>query len=283
MNIFLEIILNQGIGFYLTYVLVPLIPVLLWFFFGRDPQIKKGPVTAWYSPPKHSDGTFFSPAEAGLLIDESIGSQELIGTMVELIRKGFLVFNNAENTLQFQQLEDRSTLSDEEREVLHLVFQGEAVVALDKLDWQLIMRSYRKNVIDRLIKYGYFVHNPFLVQAGFVLISVIIARVFEIPLLYLTMFFGLAMSKKTELGREQYVVLVSFRNFLRSQRHQWEYQGEQEITTDKFLAYATAFDLVPAWDKKFSAIERDLKKKDRHATMGDISSSIETAIRSLSQ
>src|SRR3954471_14247070 len=153
-------------------VLMPLLALtimgLLWWFIGRDPDPGLS-VAAQYGPPEK-----MTPAEAGLLIDDSVDPRDITCTMVDLAVRGYihiqeldtkvLIFTNKDYELQL--LKPRSEwkdLTDFEEVMLTTIFPGESKarrISDLKYSFYTAVPSIKDGVLSSLKKKGMYRVDP---------------------------------------------------------------------------------------------------------------------------
>ncbi|MGD8967718.1 MAG: DUF2207 domain-containing protein, partial [Anaerolineae bacterium] len=123
-------IANLGLGALGALFLVggPLLLLLLWYLRGRDPEVA---LPAEYLPQPPSDDP---PGLAGTLVDEKADMQDIIGTLVDLARRGYLTieekeehgfFSTSNYDFTFHRTgENVNSLLPYERKLLSAVFKG---------------------------------------------------------------------------------------------------------------------------------------------------------------
>ena len=79
-----------GILLLFWYVLYPIWLPIKWYLYGRDPKVETGVVRAWYDPPQTKDKRLFTPGETGTVVDESVDLRDILATVVDLARRGFI-------------------------------------------------------------------------------------------------------------------------------------------------------------------------------------------------
>ncbi|MCL4374273.1 DUF2207 domain-containing protein [Patescibacteria group bacterium] len=237
------------------YVVYPLWLPIKWYWFGRDPQVATGSVKAWYDPPKDPSGRPLSPAETGTVIDESVDLRDLIGTIVDLARRGFLKIVEKKKG-DFSLVKQRDWDTDHsvlgfEKQLLEGLFADDSEVRLKNLKFYATAEAVKKQIYTDLVKHGTFPSDPrrlrtfYLVIGGLALIS------FNFFLAIMVLIFGRVMFRKTKQGKEQANVARSLYNFLSSQSRQLKFQADRQMFFEKLLPYAVVFGVEKVWAKRF--------------------------------
>ena len=145
----------------------PLGVYLLWYTRGRDPNVQDVP--EYISEPP-SD---LPPGVLGTLIDERADMQDVVASIVDLARRGFLTIEETENTGLFglgskdfvfqNKHTDRSALNDFEKRILDGIFpgnRGERNLSDLKNNFYTNLPGIQKDLYNQLVKHGYFRTSP---------------------------------------------------------------------------------------------------------------------------
>lgn len=105
-------------------------------------------VSAWFEPPQYTDGTVFSPAETGFIVDNKIDHRELTGTIIDLAQRGYLKIKEGKDK-HFSFVRQKSTNSPElrnfESQVMKAIFKESSFIAgLDEDTASLLDTSLSK-------------------------------------------------------------------------------------------------------------------------------------------
>ncbi len=267
-------VINLFVGL-LGLMLIFLAPValyLLWYFYGRDPSPQIAPE---YLPEPPSD---LPPGMAGTLIDERAGPQEVIATLVDLARRGYLrmdeqfeesAFGYSQHDFLYTKLKKPDEhLRDYERYLLKKLFDHRSQRKLSDLKDHFYkhMNKVQELLYEEVVKAGYFVDNPRKVRRrwltlGFVLlfligvfacigpamflpftdmalILVIGPGIFAMGLLILSFF----MPRKTQLGADEAAKWRAFRHYLKHLKDYVDLEKAADLF-ERYLPYAIAFKL----------------------------------------
>jgi len=252
--------------------LAPAALYLLWYAKGRDPRPEIAPS---YLPEPPSD---LPPGIVGTLIDERADTKEVIATIVDLARRGYLRMEeigkddisgySARDFLYTQLKEPDDNLRAYEGYLLEKLFDGERNRKLSDLKNKFY--RYNARVQEMLYKEvadeGYFVSNPARTrQRWFIMgiVALILSIIFScfassmlssVTDLGLLLGFGpiifsigliaisFIMPKKTQKGANEAAKWKAFRNYLKNLN---EYTDLEKATDlfERYLPYAIAFGL----------------------------------------
>jgi hypothetical protein len=253
----------------------PLLVLLLWYVSGRDPET--GIVVPEYvsDPP---DG--LPPGIVGTLIDEKADMRDIISTLVDLARRGYLTITEEDRDHIFTRTEEsEDDLRPYERQFLSFIFRGKSERSLKTLKYKFAEKlpKLRKMLYEELKNEGLVPRSPESVRnsygcMSFLLIAGGIGSFIALPALLgdtvstaICPAFGVAltgivllitsrfMPVKTRKGTETAAKWDAFKAYLQNA----ERYGNLEEATDifeKYLAYATAFGLERTWIRKFASI-----------------------------
>lgn len=254
----------------------PLLILLLWYSYGRDPDV--GPVPDYL--PEPPDET--RPAVVGTLIDETAHIHDIMSTLVDLARRGYLTMTETEKNKNYEFARtDKSPagLRPFEEKMIKGIFQGKQQRDLDSLQYKFASRlpAIRKDLYQELKDQGYVRTSPEDVRNRYgclavVLFIVAVMAFFFIPNFIsdaLTTFFcpsvalgvtavvlfivGRYMPRKTKKGAQAAAYWLAFKKYLQEIE---QYTNLEEATDifEKYLPYAVAFGLERSWIRKFSAV-----------------------------
>jgi hypothetical protein len=279
-------IANLGLGALGALFLIggPLGLLLLWYLRGRDPQVS---LPAEYLPQPPSDDP---PGIAGTLVDEKADMQDIIATLVDLARRGYLTieehkdnsfFNTTNYDFSFQRTgKGADDLLPYEQRLLSAVFKGRSSRRMSDLKNQFYtaIPDIQRKLYEQTVKQGYFTGSPNKVRNRYaalgvgLLIGVFgcgiagVAIVAQYAGAVICPFMGLGitaigiamvgqwMPVKTRSGAKQAAHWEAFRRYLKD----IERYTELDEATDQFeryLPYAIALGVDRSWVRKFSRVE----------------------------
>jgi uncharacterized membrane protein len=267
-------------------VLMPLFALvimgLLWWFIGRDPDPGLS-VAPQYGPPEK-----FTPAEAGLLLDDSIDPRDITCTIVDLAVRGYirieeiqekgLIFTSKDYNLHL--LKPRAEwgeLTDFEEVMLKTIF-----VAADttrrisdlKNNFYTAIPSIKMGILDGLKAKGMYRVDPNSAKAYWVLGAGASAFVEWLVCWFLGVRFtdsgalgflcigvtvvivflvGRQMTAKSLLGARTWVHVKGFQEFMNRVEAN-KLRTLPPDTFEKFLPFAMALGVDAHWAKAFSGI-----------------------------
>lgn len=277
--------LAAGVIGLLFLVGAPLGIYLLWYLRGRDPYV--GLVVDVLSEPP-SD---LPPGAAGTLVDEKADLQDIVATLIDLARRGYLTMSE-EGERKFGGLvfnrdfvfertdQDQRDLRDYERKLLAGLFGSKKKRKLSQLKNKFYTHipKVEAGLYETVVREGYFSDSPKQIRSryatmGITLVFVavglgILAVVRAIewvdaiwcPFVGLTLgavmlaVVGQAMPTKTKMGAEAAARWRAFKRYLQQIDQYTEMQTATELF-EKYLPYAIAFGLERSWVKKFAQVE----------------------------
>lgn len=260
----------------------PIAVYALWRARGRDPDI--GPVPEYLSEPP-SD---LPPAVVGTLVDEQADLQDVISTLVDLARRGYLIMEEEKKQGLFTTSTEftfartdqpADDLRPYEKLVLERIFGGQKTRTMSSLreKFYTAIPRVQDQLYKEVVREGFFTAEPDNVRAlwsgagaaltvlaivfGMGVISIIEDTAEALIMIPLGLgVFGVtlavagnAMPARTRKGAEQAALWRAFRTYL--QRIE-QYADVQSVTDqfDRYLPYAIAFGLDRSWIRTFSRV-----------------------------
>jgi len=254
----------------------PLLVILLWYTRGRDPET--GLVVPDYltEPPEP-----LPPALVGTLVDEKANMRDIVSTIVDLARRGYLVISEQKSTHTFH----RTSKSDHdlrpfERQLLHNIFGRKKERKLSALRYKFHKKlpQLRTMLYEEMVEYGFADHSPEKIRGLYTVLSVFIffaaVAIFigasaslpgEISYVSFCLGFAIgitgvalaiaarAMPAKTAKGAEEATKWLAFKQYLQN-IEQYEDLVDKQAIFEKYLPYVTAFGLDRTWIRKFSQV-----------------------------
>lgn len=259
----------------LIFIGGPLAALLLWYLRGRDPDMAVVVPDFVSEPPDD-----LPPAVVGSLVDERVDMQDIVSTLVDLARRGYLTMSEQKNDHVFRRT-DKSDhdLRPFERQFLKDIFRNKSERSLKSLRYKFASKlpGLRKKLYEELVSQELVPRSPesvrnsygclawLLLGFGFTSFIVLPALVgTEVPTAVCPAFgiglTGIAffivsryMPTKTVKGAEAAAKWNAFKQYLREiDRH--ENLKEAGDIFEKYLAYAIAFGLERTWIRKFARI-----------------------------
>jgi len=253
----------------------PLLVLLLWYTAGRDPEA--GIVVPEYLSEPPSD---LPPGIVGTLVDEKADMRDIISTLIDLARRGYLTIEEEKNNHTFHRVyTDSAGLRPYERKFLEFVFRGKEKRSLNSLRYKFAEKlpELRNMLYDELKNEELVPRSPQSVRNSYGCLSwvILIAAVGSFFALPATLgeTVSTAICPALALGLTGVVMLITSRFMPVKSRKgveaaaKWEafkaylqnaerYAKLEEATDifEKYLAYATAFGLERTWIRKFAAI-----------------------------
>jgi uncharacterized membrane protein YgcG len=260
--------------------------VARWYTQGRDPEI--GPVPQFLNEPP-SD---LPPAIVGTLVDEKADLRDVLSTIIDLGRRGYLVIEEEQKSgfmgiggssqFTFKRTDKGlDDLLDFEREVMRRVFHNRMERSLDSLrnSFYRYIPQLQKSLYKELLNHKLFKSNPETtrtIYTGGGVVLLILAGVLGflgvggmeemglsgtvlfVPISLgivgvVLMIFGQHMPAKTREGAEEAAKWNAFREYLRN-LEKYENLEDAADNFDKYLAYAVAFGIDQSWIRRFSKV-----------------------------
>jgi uncharacterized membrane protein len=259
--------------------------LLLWYTRGRDPEV--GLVADYISEPP-SDAP---PGVAGTLVDERADMQDVIASMIDLARRGYLEMiesrasqglfglgSGSEFTLR-RTNKGWDDLLPFERTILDKIFGSQQEKALSDLKnkFYTAIPKIKKDLYKQTVANQFFRTDPDTVRGrytglgigilvltgglGFLIMSILsdvagglICPVIGVGITAVAVIIvGQAMPVKTRKGSEETAKWKAFKRYLKEIDR---YTQLEEATDqfDKYLPYAIAFGIERSWINKFAAV-----------------------------
>ncbi len=258
--------------------------VAWWYLRGRDPKIDAVPEYINHPP---SD---LPPGIAGTLVDERADLQDVMATMLDLARRGFLAIEESSETsasrlvtkefsLQRMAGANLATLTPYERLLYDRLLGTKDTVRFRDLNGKFYanLPTLQKKLYEEAVKAGHFPNSPENVRSSygclgtFVLVAVLGIGFFAVPALsdytstlicpvlagavvaIALMILAPHMPAKTRKGAEAAALSRAFKTYLQNIE---KYADPQQVTDqfEKYLPYAIAFGLEKSWINRFRQI-----------------------------
>lgn len=260
----------------------PLLVLLLWYLRGRDPVVKL-PTDYLTEPPSDAP-----PGVAGALVDEKVDMQDILATLIDLARRGYLqieeqtarglLFTSSDFIFRRTDKPDDDLLPYEKTLLDRLVGRkGERRLDELKNRFYTVVPEIQKGIYQQLVRRGYFRTSPDAVRSRYtglgVGMLVLVAflgcgagALMEISGAAICPFLGLGatavvlliagrhMPVKTPKGAE---AMARWRAFKRYLQEMEKYTDVQAATDqfEKYLPYAIAFGIDRTWVQRFTRLE----------------------------
>jgi len=241
-----------------------------WRNHGRDPR-GRSTLVVQYDPPDK-----LTPAELGVLMDESVDIKDITATIVDLAVRGYLkivelpkkfLTNQNFKFVQLKEYRDDIRLKAHEKMVMETIFTGRDAVELRTLIKEHAFNNDRPKINKALyelsVTSGFFAKNPNTVRQKYLGVGVVVLVVgfilgfLGIPLILsgiLIIGFGRAMPCKTRDGVRAYEHAKGFREYLdKAEKYRIQWQ-EKERIFEKFLPYAMVYGVAEKWTEAFKNI-----------------------------
>ena len=241
------------------YVFYSISIIYRWFKYGRDPKVvDTGEVTAWFDPPKTPDGKrFLTPAEVGVLGDETVDLKDISATIVDLARRGYLRIEERKKD-EFWLIKRDKSLNDLlqfEKRLLEEFFKEEKEINLKEKNLYEETEKVKKEIYNQVVEEKLFPENPQKIQEKMSLIAFLAFVTGNFFLVFVALVFGKNLPRKTIEGVKAKLVAFSLRNFLKSQERQLAFQADKQMMFEKLLPYAVVFGVEKIWAKRFADLD----------------------------
>jgi uncharacterized membrane protein YgcG len=253
-----------------------------YFSSGQDPKL--GVVPEYLSSPPSS----LPPSIVGGLIDESVDLRDIMATLVDLARRGYLVIEEDQtdgvfgksSTFTFKRTDEPAgDLREHERIMLERIFAGGALErSMESLrnSFYTTIPQLRTSIYQAMVKEGLFRNNPettrsiwtgagvviallgaaggflMLINEGPTIADTLACLPIALVILGLTMVIAaVAMPSKTQKGAEEAAKWRAFEKYLRNLK---KLQGEQAAAQhfEEYLPYAIAFGIDRMWMRELA-------------------------------
>jgi len=251
---------------------------LLWYTRGRDPAA--GIVAEFYNAPPDDS----PPGVAGTLIEERADMKDIIATLVDLARRGYLhIEEQSQSDFLFVQqapAAGSAPLRPYEQTLLATIFERSGHRELSDLreKFYRALPGLKNALLDETVQAGYFPRSPATTRQAYLMlgIGVLVVAVLGVwaslssfvmtlaplavlvPIAAILVAIGLiavspAMPKRTARGATAVAKWRAFRRYLRDVNRYTQVDAAKE-QFERYLPYAIAFGLERAWVKAFEAV-----------------------------
>lgn len=253
----------------------PLLVLMLWYLRGRDPEM--GIVVPDYLSEPPSD---LPPGIVGTLVDEKADMRDIISTLIDLARRGYLTIEEEKNNHIFHRVyTDATGLRPYERKFLEFVFKGKEKRSLNSLRYKFAEKlpELRNMLYEELKNEELVPRSPQSVRSSYgcfswVILIAAVGSFFALPAtlgetvstaICPALALGLTgvvmlvtarfMPVKSRKGVETAAKWEAFKNYLQNAERYAKLEEATDIF-EKYLAYATAFGLERTWIRKFATL-----------------------------
>ena len=274
-----------GVVGLLTLTGGPLGVYLLWYTRGRDPQV--GLVADYLSEPPDDA----PPGVVGTLVDEKADLQDIIATLIDLARRGYLTMTEEgekgfggltfKRDFCFERTDKSwSDLRQYERVLLDKLFGESSSQHMSELKnkFYTALPKIRKGLYDAVVDEGYIRSRPDQTRQRYTMLGILLAMltagvtIFAVSLwiewvdalwcpgvgLFLgavvLVVTGQAMPVKTKKGAEAAARWRAFRRYLKEIERYTDLETATELF-ERYLPFAIAFNLERRWVQKFARVE----------------------------
>lgn len=254
---------------FLWYVGLPIWIIIRWFKTGRDPKGTIGQAHVWFDVPKTKKGRGLTPAETGTLVDETADLKDIIATLVDLARRGYIkIIEKKKNDFHLEQVQQSvrgDTLETFERTLLTKLFPGaKTTIRIKDEDLSGAIGKAKEQLYDAVVEEGLFPKNPQKTRTLYMVIAGIALFTGNIGLAIIAFLFGRHMPRKTIDGVNAANIANALKGFIVSQDRQYAFQAKKQLFFEKFLPYAIVFGVEKIWAERFKNL--DITRPDWYET-----------------
>lgn len=247
---------------------------LVWYQRGRERAV--GVIAEYYTSPPEN----IPPGMAGALIDERVDLQDLVATIVDLARRGFIRIAEITSGVQtYTRLDaDKKSLRAYESTLLEKIFRAGDQVRVADVGKTFRSKDLQEVTYYEMVGAGWFIAHPGRTRGVFAAAGVLAtlfvcvcgfgayALVSDYAPLAILVWFALGivalaplilapfMPKRTPQGATLAAKVRAFKNYL---QHIDKYTKLEEAKDqfEKYLPYAIAFGLEHMWVRRFALID----------------------------
>ncbi len=246
------------IGSIFWYLILPILLIIRFFRYGRDPNVGSE-VTALYNPPKTKTRRILSPAETGSLLDEHVDTRDIFATLIDLAQRGYIKIKEHEKkqfSLNYTNNPPaKDTLLPFEKTLLDGIFNKKQTVKLTDVKLYKTVQKVEKMIYESLVAEGYFAKNPKSIRDKYYILGAISIATFNFMLALVAFLFGKNMPRKTLFGAQSAQIAQGMKNFLNSQERQLNFQGDKQLFFERLLPFAVSFGVEKNWTNRFQKFD----------------------------
>lgn len=247
---------------FVWYVLLPFVPILVWYWKGRDPKAPIGAAHVWFSPPKsQKTKEEYTPGICGTIIDETVDIRDITATIVDLARRGyFKIVEKKKNDFYLEKMPEpkssssRPELLEYEQKLLSILFTSGESVRVKDLKIGTKLETVKNQMYEFTLAEGIFPRNPQTVRTIAYTLAAVALATFNIFLTIVTFIMAKFMPRKTIYGAQTANMIQGLKTFLVSQDKKLEFMAEKQLMFEKLLPYAVAFGVEKIWALRFKDI-----------------------------
>jgi len=269
----------------LALVAAPLAVYLVWYRRGRDPYIG---LVADYLPEPPDD---LPPGVAGTLVDEKADLQDIVATLIDLARRGYLTMTEEAERgfggLTFKRdfvfertAQDWRDLRDYEATLLEKLLGSEQSKRMSELKnkFYTALPQIREGLYDAVVEEGYFRTRPDITRRNYTVLAAVLGAVIVTLSVVATVLFvewvdtiwcpavgafigalgfvavAQVMPVKTRKGADASARWNAFKRYLKEIENYSDLETAKDLF-ERYLPYAIAFNLERRWVNKFAKIE----------------------------
>lgn len=247
-----------GLAALVWYVVLPFWTAISWYLYGRDPDVGYAP-TSYFDPPLMPDGRELTPAETGVLIDEKVHPRDVLSVIVDLARRGHLkIVEKSKGDFYLEKQTSRESIKDLQNfevKLLTDVFEDGNSLKMKNAEMYKTVTKIEEMLYEGLSSAGMFHKNPKSVRNMYSALIVLGAFSFNLPLVLVSIIFGMNMPRKTRHGALEANKAKGMYSFLKSQERQINFKdADPQVMFERLLPYAVALGVEKQWAEKFKDV-----------------------------
>ncbi len=266
--VLLLVFISIVLAILIWYLIYPVKIAYDWFKRGRDPKAITGQVRAWFDPPKDPNNPkrFLTPAEVGVVIDEKADLRDVLATVIDLARRGYIKIDERKKKdfylIKLKGADDK--LLPFESMLISKFFGEKKEIRVKDKKLYTAIQKVTELIYAQVVKSRLFDKNPDKIRKKYYALLSASIFTFNPLMLISSLFFGLNMPRKTLSGVNAQNEAISLKNFLVSQERQLEFQANKQMMFEKLLPYAIVFGVEKIWLKRLKNL--NLKQPDWYST-----------------
>lgn len=245
------------------YILLPLSLPYKWWKYGRDPKPAIGVASAWFEAPKTKSGRLLTPGETGTLVDERVDNADIVATIIDLARRGYLkILEPKKGDIHLEKTiaPPKNNLTPFEQLLYKGIFSTTDSVNIKTGSLIKPITDTKEALYTAVVSEGFFLKNPQSTRTKYTMLGILGLVTGNFPLVLSSFIFGIHIPAKTSYGAQLAAVARSLKNFITSQDRQFKFQAEKQLLFEKMLPFAIAFGVEKLWIARFASMH--LKNPD---------------------
>jgi hypothetical protein len=243
-----------------------LAPYLLYWYFKKKSKTSFGTPGVNFDLPKDNKKQQVTPAEAGIIDNTRLESNDVIATIFDLAVRKYIKIEEVkkvkalrpdETDYKIIKLKEYAgEVNKFEKILLDRLFEiGKEVILKDlKKDFYLTFGHLEKEVFDSLTQKGFYTKNPKAQMGALLVFGIIVLFTLNIILGAVLIFLSRKLTGRTSLGDSIDFQVDGLKIFLKNMSRHHKWQAKNLITVEKYIPYAMAFGLHDEFMKELKVI-----------------------------